>query len=120
MFKILAVGGLALYFVALLCVVSLEKKSSDTLDFFFAGRKLPFWMLSIAFIASWWGAGSTLSTADLAFEDGLGAFWYYGVPVLLATALMMAGSKKIRRVGYLTQGQMLAYFLRLLHRKRFS
>ena len=107
MFKILAIGGLALYFVALICVVSLEKKSSDTLDFFFAGRKLPFWMLSIAFIASWWGAGSTLSTADLAFEDGLGAFWYYGVPVLLATALMMVGSGKIRRVGYLTQGQML-------------
>ena len=107
MFKILAICGLVLYFFGLLFVVSREKKSSDTLDFFFAGRKLPFWMLSVAFIASWWGAGSTLSTADLAFEDGLGAFWYYGVPVLLATALMGLGAARIRRVGYLTQGQMM-------------
>ena len=57
MFKILAICGLALYFIGLLFVVSREKKSSDTLDFFFAGRKLPFWMLSVAFIASWWGGG---------------------------------------------------------------
>lgn len=107
MFKILAICGLSLYFIALIFIVTREEKSSNALDFFFAGRKLPFWMLSVAFIASWWGAGSTLSTADLAYEDGLGAFWYYGVPVLLATALMTAGARKIRQVGYLTQGQMM-------------
>ena len=77
------------------------------LDFFFAGRTLPFWALSITFVASWWGAGSALSTADLAYSDGLGAFWYYGVPVLLSTLLMIFGAKAIRRVGYLTQGNMM-------------
>lgn len=69
---------------------------------------LPFWALSITFIASWWGAGSALSTADLAYTDGLSAFWYYGAPVLIATFLMIVGAKAIRRVGYLTQGKMMA------------
>ena len=53
------------------------------------------------------GAGSAISTADLAYTDGLGAFWYYGVPVLLATFLMMLGARAIRRVPFLTQGAMM-------------
>ena len=52
--------------------------------------------------------GSALSTADLAYTDGLSAFWYYGAPVLIATFLMIVGAKAIRRVGYLTQGKMMA------------
>lgn len=52
--------------------------------------------------------GSALSTADLAYTDGLSAFWYYGTPVLIATFLMVVGAKAIRRVGYLTQGKMMA------------
>ena len=52
--------------------------------------------------------GSALSTADLAYTDGLSAFWYYGTPVLIATFLMVVGAKAIRRVGYLTQAGGLA------------
>lgn len=99
--------GLLLYFVILLIAVSKEKKNDNVLDYFFGGRTLPFWALSITFIASWWGAGSAISTADLAYEDGIGAFWYYGVPVLISTGLMIVGAKSIRRVGYLTQGAMM-------------
>lgn len=99
--------GLILYFGLLLFAVTKEKKNTNVLDYFFAGRSLSFWALSITFIASWWGAGSAISTADLAYEDGLGAFWYYGVPVLISTFLMIIGAKAIRRVGYLTQGQMM-------------
>ncbi len=105
--QILSLVGLVIYFAGLLFAVTREKKNAGVLDYFFAGRSLPFAALSITFIASWWGAGSALSTADLAFEDGLGAFWYYGVPVLLSTALMILGAKAIRRVGYLTQGAMM-------------
>lgn len=106
--QIFSLAALCLYFAALLFAVSREKKNMTILDYFFAGRSLPFWALSITFIASWWGAGSALSTADLAYEDGLGAFWYYGVPVLLSTFLMMLGAKAFRRVGYLTQGEMMS------------
>lgn len=107
MFRTISLVGLFLYFAILLYVVSREKKSNNALDFFFAGRNLPFWMLSIAFISAWWGAGSALSTADLAFHDGFGAYWYYGVPVLISTLLMIASAKKIRKVGFLTQGKMM-------------
>lgn len=105
--KLISLAGLLIYFAGLLYAVMREKKNRTVLDYFFAGRTLPFWALSITFIASWWGAGSALSTADLAYEDGMGAFWYYGVPVLLSTFLMILGSRSIRRVGYLTQGQMM-------------
>ena len=105
--KLYALIALLLYFAGLLLVVAKEKKNRNVLDFFFGGRTLPFWALSITFIASWWGAGSAISTADLAYADGLGAFWYYGVPVLISTFLMILGAKGIRRVGYLTQGEMM-------------
>ena len=89
--KTASLVGLLIYFAVLLLAVLREKKNRTVLDYFFAGRSLPFWALSITFVASWWGAGSALSTADLAYEDGLGAFWYYGVPVLLSSFLMIVG-----------------------------
>lgn len=108
MLKVFSLIGLLVYFAGLLFAVVREKKNHTVEDYFFAGRSLPFWALSITFIASWWGAGSALSTADLAFDDGLGAFWYYGVPVLISTLLLIFGAKTIRRVGFLTQGGMVA------------
>lgn len=104
---VLSLAGLFIYFAVLLFAVTREKKNKTVLDYFFAGRSLPFWALSITFVASWWGAGSAISTADLAYTDGMGAFFYYGVPVLLSTFLMILGAKRIRNVGYLTQGQMM-------------
>lgn len=105
--QITSLIGLGLYFLIILVAVTKDKKNKDIEDYFFGSRKLPFWALSITFIASWWGAGSALSTADLAFEDGLSAFWYYGAPVLISTAIIILLSKGIRRVGYLTQGKMM-------------
>lgn len=105
--QIFSLIALLFYFALLLFAVTREKKNQNLLDYFFGGRSLPFWALSITFIASWWGAGSAISTADLAYSDGLGAFWYYGVPVLLSTFLMILGARGIRRVGYLTQGEMM-------------
>lgn len=105
--QVISLVGLLIYFVVLLIAVSREKKNHSVLDYFFAGRTLPAWALSVTFIASWWGAGSALSTADLAYEQGLGAFWYYGVPVLLSTLLITFSAKAIRRVGFLTQGKMM-------------
>ena len=104
---LLAFIGLIIYFLILLFVVIKNKNIKNSYDYFFADRSLPFWALSITFVASWWGAGSALSSADLAFGSGMGAFFYYGVPVLISTFLMILGAAKIRRVGYLTQGKMM-------------
>ena len=107
MLKIFSLILLILYFAVLLLVVFREKKSRNTLDFFFAGRTLPFWALSITFIASWWGAGSAIETADSAYKEGMSAFWIYGMPVLASTFVMILGSAFIRRIGFLTQGQIM-------------
>lgn len=72
------------------------------------GRSLSFWLLSLTFIASWWGAGSALSTADLAYSDGLSAYWVYGMPVLISTLFMVLLAKKIRRIPAMTQPEMIA------------
>lgn len=107
MLNTISLIGLGVYFVILLVVVTLERKNTTVDGFFFANRNLPFWMLSITFIASWWGAGSALATADMGFTEGIGAFWYYGIPVLIATFAMFIGAKAIRNVGYRTQGKMM-------------
>lgn len=106
MLKIISFTALIIYFAVLLFVVVKEKKNHSTFDYFFAGRTLPFWALSITFVASWWGAGSAIETADSAYHEGLGAFWIYGMPVLVSTFVMILGSAFIRRIGYLTQGEM--------------
>ena len=103
--RVFSIIGLVIYFGVLLFVVLRDKSSETSDDYFFAGRTLPFWALSITFIASWWGAGSAISTADLAYLDGISAFWYYGAPAILATFFMFLMSKAIRRSGSYTQGE---------------
>lgn len=107
MLKLFSFILLILYFAVLLLIVFKEKKNTNTFDYFFAGRKLPFWALSITFIASWWGAGSAIETADSAYNEGMAAFWIYGMPVLASTFIMILGSSFIRRLGFLTQGQIM-------------
>lgn len=107
MLKIFSFILIILYFAVLLLIVFKEKKNTNTYDYFFAGRKLPFWALSITFIASWWGAGSAIETADSAYNEGMAAFWIYGMPVLASTFIMILGSSFIRRLGFLTQGQIM-------------
>lgn len=104
---LLATVGILIYFVLLMWVVVRSKRSNTLEEYFMGGRQLPFWMLSLTFIASWWGAGSALSTADMAFTDGVSSYWIYGMPVLFSTFLMILLAKAIRRIPVLTQPQMM-------------
>lgn len=115
-----ALIGLLFYFAILFLLVFKGQKSKNFYDYFFARRNLPFYALSLTFVASWWGAGSALSTADLAFSSGMSAFFYYGVPVLISSFIMIILSALIRRVGYLTQGQMFEERYSLLNAKVLS
>ncbi|MDO5737645.1 MAG: sodium:solute symporter family protein [Eubacteriales bacterium] len=105
--QLVSILALLVYFVILIYLGFKDRQAKSSSDYFFAGQKLPFWALSITFIASWWGAGSALSSADLAFAEGLGAFWYYGVPVLLSSLMIFLLSGAIRRLPYKTQGEMM-------------
>jgi len=84
-----------------------SRKNTSSEDYFLAGRQLPAWLLAITFIASWWGGGSAIDLVDHAFANGLSSFWVYGVPVLIATGLMYLFSKAIRRIGTISQPQLM-------------
>lgn len=98
---------LALYVVIVATIGIRNRRSSGSEDYFLANRRLPSWLLAITFIASWWGGGSAIDLADLAFKRGINSFWIYGVPVLISTALMFIFAKAIRNTTALSQPQMM-------------
>lgn len=99
---------LSLYVVVIIAIGLRHSKIKDTEDYFLASRQLPAWLLAITFIASWWGGGSAIDLVDHAFNNGLNSFWIYGIPVLIATALMYLFSRGIRNIGSVSQSQLMA------------
>lgn len=95
----LTIVFLALYVLGIIAVGVWNSKSRNSEDYFLASRKLPAWLLAVTFIASWWGGGSAIDLVDHAHQNGLSSFWFYGVPVLIATALMYLFAKGIRNIG---------------------
>lgn len=98
---------LAIYVIAIIAIGIWNSKNDNSEDYFLASRKLPAWLLAITFIASWWGGGSAIDLVDHAHNNGLGSFWIYGVPVLIATALMYLFSKGIRNIGTISQPELM-------------
>ena len=105
--QLISILLLLAYFIGIMFIVLRSKASKNTEDYFLAGRQLPFWALAITFIASWWGGGSSIDLVDHAFNQGLSSFWIYGMPVLFSTFLMYLFSKAIRKVGTITQPQIM-------------
>ncbi|MFI3269622.1 MAG: sodium:solute symporter family protein [Rikenellaceae bacterium] len=98
---------LIIYTVAVSYIGYRTRSSSSGEDYFLASRSLPAWLLSITFIASWWGGGSAIDLVDQAHQLGISTFWIYGVPVLIATGLMYLFAEGIRRVGTLSQSELM-------------
>ncbi len=106
--QLLSAIFLFLYFISILFLVLKNRNNKDSEDYFLAGRELPFWALSITFIASWWGGGSAVDLIDQAFTHGISSFWIYGMPVLFSTFLMYVFAKGIRKMGTISQPQLMA------------
>lgn len=98
---------LSIYTIGLIGVGVWNRKNENSEAYFLASRALPPWLLAITFIASWWGGGTAVDLVDQAHNEGLSAFWIYGMPVLLATALMYLFARGIRNVGTLSQPQLM-------------
>ncbi len=98
---------LLIYVVSLVAIGLWTRHNTSSESYFLADRKLPAWLLAITFIASWWGGGSAIDLVDHAFANGLSSFWVYGVPVLIATALMYVFAKAIRKIGSISQPQLM-------------
>ena len=83
---------LALYFVGIMVVVLRAKKSTSSEDYFLASRKLPFWALSITFIASWWGGGSAIDLVDQGFNQGISSINAYNLLSKNVTTKVSSGA----------------------------
>ena len=99
--------GLYIVAVTLVGIFNKHNKKRGSEDFFLASRSLSPLILAITFIASWWGGGSAIDLADQAFASGINSFWIYGIPVLIATLLMLFFAKAIRRIPTLSQPQLM-------------
>ena len=78
------------YFVLLLLISFIFSKRMKSLeDFFIASRSLPAFLVYLSLSASWFGATSTLVSADEAYETGVSSFWVMGAPAVL-TVLILA------------------------------
>ena len=99
---------LAIYVITIIAIGVWNSKNDSSEDYFLASRKLPAWLLAITFIASWWGGGSAIDLVDHAYNNGLSSFWIYGVPVLIATALMYFFSRGIRNIGTISQPELMS------------
>ncbi len=98
---------LLLYIITISVIGYLNRRNSSSEEYFLASRSLPAWLLSITFIASWWGGGSAIDLVDQANREGLSTFWIYGVPVLISTALMFIFASAIRRVPAISQPEIM-------------
>ncbi len=95
-------------YTAVVSYIGYRSRSSESgEDYFLASRSIPSWLLSITFVASWWGGGSAIDLVDQANRAGLSTFWLYGVPVLIATALIYLFAAPIRRLGTISQPQLM-------------
>ncbi len=104
--KALIWGALLIYVLVVSLIGWCNRRSKDSEDFFLAGRSLPTWLLAVTFVASWWGGGSAIDLVDVAHGTGLSSFGVYGIPVLIATALMFVFTRVIRGLGTVSQPEL--------------
>jgi len=90
---------LAYFFLLLLVSFIFSTRMKNLEDFFLASRRLPAFLVYLSLAASWFGATSTLVSADEALETGVSSFWIMGVPAVL-TVLILAFflARPIRRL----------------------
>ena len=105
--QVFSITLLTIYVILIIGSSVFSKKSDSIEGYFLADRSLSFAALAITFIASWWGAGSAIETADHSYQNGISAFWIYGMPVLFSTGLLYVFAGAIRKIGSITQPQLL-------------
>ncbi|MEB3286495.1 MAG: sodium:solute symporter family protein [Vampirovibrionales bacterium] len=99
------VGLMVFYFLCVLFLAhSLSRKIAGLKDFFLAGRSLGPWPVAVAFVSSWFGAGSTMGSINAFNQEGLGGLWYIfipsGITCLLITLFL---AKRVARRSEMSQ-----------------
>ncbi len=91
------VTSLIAYLLILIIVSRLLSPRMTTLsEFFLASRQLPTVAIALTFVASWFGAGSTIGSMGQAYTEGVSSLWLIAVPSLLTC--LIVGAFFARRV----------------------
>jgi SSS family solute:Na+ symporter len=80
---------IAAYLIGVVVVSRLfARRMSSLLDFFLAGRTMTAWPVALTFVASWFGAGSTMGSLNAFHDHGLQAAWELMIPSILSCCLI--------------------------------
>jgi solute:Na+ symporter, SSS family len=98
---------LAWFLVYLLGLVGvnavLARRIKTEADFFVANRQLGPWLVAISFVASWFGASSTMGQVQKCSTQGVAALWLLAIPGVLSCVWVWLGlSHRVAQQGGLS------------------
>ena len=101
----LPVFFLVAYFVAILLVARLfATKAQNLKDFFLAGKRLGAFPVALTFVASWFGAASTMGSINAFHDHGLSGAWQIVLPSVLSfVVITLFMAKPVARQTHLSQ-----------------
>jgi SSS family solute:Na+ symporter len=93
------------YFLGILLLAAVFSRKIETLkDFFLAGRSLGAWPVTLTFVASWFGAASTIGSMNGYHETGVQGAWLLAIPSLVScTIITVFFSRKVADQNTLSQ-----------------
>jgi solute:Na+ symporter, SSS family len=93
------------YFVLILFIArSCSRRVQDLKDFFLAGRSLGALPVALTFVASWFGAASTLGSINAFHDTGLSGAWKIVIPSVLSfIVITLFMAKPVARQSHLSQ-----------------
>ena len=84
----------------------LSRRMQSLVDFYLAGRSLPLAAITMAFVASWFGAASSVGSVNEAFKHGLSAMWIMAVPSFMSVLFIgLVVAKRIRALESVSMPQ---------------
>lgn len=91
------------YFIVLAVIGLLLSRKNVNFDAYFYGeRKLGSFLIFFTVTASWFGAASTIATANKAYTHGFQAIWLLGVPTVLTILVFIFLNKRIRAIHFIS------------------
>lgn len=93
------------YFVAILVVSRLfAGKAQNLKDFFLAGKRLGALPVALTFVASWFGAASTMGSINAFHDQGLSGAWQIVIPSVMSfVVITLFMAKPVARQTHLSQ-----------------
>lgn len=93
------------YFILIVLAARIfSRKIKDLQDFFLAGRSLGAWPVALSFVASWFGAASTMGSINAFHDKGLSGAWDIVIPSVVSfVVIMLFMARTVAKQKYMSQ-----------------